>query len=209
MLSAANTAHTVVVKHGAGNLFLSNGSDLALDTDTKSVLLRRAGINFYEVTRSGIPSYILLTHEEADTTDGGATTAGSWQIRTVNTKTHDPDGVVVSLAANVFTLPAGTYETDITALFAGQNGHWQMRLYDTTGAATILGPGMSAQEGTINTQICNTNVFLKGIFTIAVQSAIRLEYFASVAVAGNGQGDASAQLAGMERYVEIMLRKVA
>ena len=52
LLFAADGARTVVLKHGAGNIQIQGGSDIALDDANKSVLLRRDGANFRDVAMS-------------------------------------------------------------------------------------------------------------------------------------------------------------
>jgi hypothetical protein len=52
LIFAANTARTVVVKHGTDNIYLNGDSDMSLDDDKQSILLRRSGANFHEVARA-------------------------------------------------------------------------------------------------------------------------------------------------------------
>lgn len=52
-LSAANTARTVVVKHGSGNIFLTGLQDMSLDDDIKLLALQRRGNSWFEIFRSG------------------------------------------------------------------------------------------------------------------------------------------------------------
>lgn len=211
LIRAANTARTVVVKHGTGNIYLDAGADLSLDDDLQSLTLRRDGASFYEVARSlrrPAPSYVLITHDEADGTDGGSTIAGSWQTRTINTVKHDTDSVVVSLAANVLTLPAGTYEFEASCAFLEQTGRVVTRLYDNTGAAVLLGPGMAYLTPTYTGQTGTLAASLKGRFTLTVQSALVMQYWVTVGRALSGQGENHSAAAGVERYAELTLRKV-
>ena len=66
---------------------------------------------------------------------GGTFTLGAWRTRDLNTEITDPDGIV-SIAANEFTLAAGSYliKWSAPAHMVEEN---QTRLYDVTGAAAV------------------------------------------------------------------------
>jgi hypothetical protein len=49
VLKAANDAHTVVVKHGTGNILLSGGVDVALDTNVNKLMLLYDGSSWIEL----------------------------------------------------------------------------------------------------------------------------------------------------------------
>ena len=49
VISAENTARTVVLKDGVDNLHIAAGADLSLDNDTKFVGFMRVGTDWYEI----------------------------------------------------------------------------------------------------------------------------------------------------------------
>jgi len=74
--------------------------------------------------------YILIKDVKLSGTDGGTFTAGSWQVRDVNTISVDETGSV-SVSSNQITLPAGTYYCKIRCP-AYAVGRHKARLHETT-----------------------------------------------------------------------------
>ena len=52
LIAAANSARTVVVKHGTGNIRLNAGADFNLDNTLDTLILFYDGINWVEIARS-------------------------------------------------------------------------------------------------------------------------------------------------------------
>ena len=52
IITAANTARTVVVKHATDNINLTNGLDFTIDDNKKSLILQRRGANWHEISSS-------------------------------------------------------------------------------------------------------------------------------------------------------------
>lgn len=142
--------------------------------------------------------------EKASGTHGGTPTAGAWNTRTLNTvKTNEIAGA--SLAANVVSLPAGTYEVEAAAPAYRSDRH-RLRLYDVTGAATLV-VGQSLYNDTTDNSA--TNSALRGRFTLAVTSNVRLDHwFSSATGAGLGFGVGSGT-GEVEVYADLQIRKVA
>jgi hypothetical protein len=78
--------------------------------------------------------YALLQHQEASGVDGDSVGTLSWRDRTLNTEVIDDSGIV-SLAANVFTLGAGSYIIHVSAPMYDVFYSHQSRLYNVTDAA--------------------------------------------------------------------------
>ena len=75
LLFAADGARTVVLKHGAGNIQIQGGSDIALDDANKSVLLRRDGANFRDVAMSAAAGGVVqVVHTRTGAVATGTTT---------------------------------------------------------------------------------------------------------------------------------------
>ena len=80
-------------------------------------------------------SYAFIVDQKTQGSDSGTFTSGAWRTRDLNTEITDPDGIV-SIAANEFTLAAGSYliKWSAPAHMVEEN---QTRLYDVTGAAAV------------------------------------------------------------------------
>lgn len=126
------------------------------------------------ISASVVGASPLLLHvrdEKASGTNGGSFTSGAWQTRTLNTvKTNEISGA--SLASNLVTLPAGTYEIEASAP-AYNCGRHQTRLYDTTGAAALV-VGTSEYAGSGDRP--QTRSFVRGRFMLSVESVVRLDH---------------------------------
>jgi hypothetical protein len=146
--------------------------------------------------------YILIQDQKTSGTQGGTFTAGSWQVRDLNTEVADT-GNHASISSNQITLDAGTYEVLISAPAFNVIQH-QARLYDTTGAAVLcLGQNALAHQGGFpNT----TTSIVQGRFTLSVQSVLQVEHQCASTAATTGLGVANGW--GTEIYTTIRLTKV-
>lgn len=78
----------------------------------------------------------VLTDSKASGTSGGTGTAAAWTARELNTVAIDPQGLILNLASNEFTLAAGSYQVRAIAAFH-HTGLTRMRLYDVTNSVVI------------------------------------------------------------------------
>jgi len=151
---------------------------------------------------SVIPLLLHVRDEKAAATDGGASVAATWQTRTLNTvKTNEISGA--SLASDRITLPAGTYECDISAPAIIANSH-RARLYNVTAAATVL-VGTSEYSWTGDTVL--TRSFIRGRFTLSATTDLRVEHRTGSARSPDGFGVATS-FGEVEVYTDVMIRKV-
>lgn len=126
-------------------------------------------------------AYVRVVDTKASGTDGGTATSGAWRTRDLNTVTDDPQSIA-SLATNEVTLPAATYDCSITSPFY-YTDNAEIRLYNVTGAASLL---RSPQVVTgINAGVDCT---IHGRITLAVESAVRVEYQVTTTRATLGLG---------------------
>ncbi len=134
-------------------------------------------------------------------TDGGTFTSGSWQTRDLN-QIDDPDGIVSTLTANQISLPAGTYFVRASAPGASVQWH-KTRLYDVTGAATLLvgTPEYSTGSGTNQTRS-----ELVGRFTLGVSSLVELQHRCDSSESSVGLGRA-AGWSEVETYAQLEIVK--
>ncbi len=77
---------------------------------------------------------VVVEDQKASGGSGGASTGGTWVTRTINTVVKNTVGA--TLASNVLTLPAGTWEIEWDAPAYHTTGHIT-RLYNTTDAAVV------------------------------------------------------------------------
>jgi len=142
------------------------------------------GIKFPDgsIQTTSATGHILITHELASGTDGGASVTG-WQTRPLNSKKIDTNSLA-SLSSNQVTLTAGTYYCQATAPAFVANNH-KLRLRNVTdGVTLIVGSSEYAyQPG----NIYNT-ARLVGQFTIAAGKALELQHYISSAKTVNGLG---------------------
>lgn len=150
------------------------------------------------------PELLHIRDEKPSGTTGGGFTAGAWQIRTLNTvKTNEIAGA--SLASNVVTLPAGTYEADIAAPAIFVVLH-KARLYDVTGAAVLIhGTSERSNNGAGVTTSASR---MRGRFTLSVTSNVRVEHRCSVTNGTDGFGPQTG-FGDIEVYTDFVIRKIA
>lgn len=124
----------------------------------------------------------VLEHQEAQNTNGGTATTGSWEDRTINTIVLNTIGV--TLASNAFTLPPGSYWIEWIAPSIQTNQH-QTRLFDVDGAAQV-GAGMISGENAVDNALSTGGV---GI-TITADNSYKLQSQVAATKATVGYGGA-------------------
>ena len=163
------------------------------------------------VTAIGTLDLYHVRDEKTDGTDGGSSSASTWNVRTLNTeKVTSITGA--SLAANRVTLPAGTYEIEASAPAREVDTH-RLRLQDITGAATLL-VGQNADTDLATTPSAatpevQTTAHLFGRFTLTVQSDLELQHWTESANATDGMGAAGTDTGSVEVYADVRIRKVS
>jgi hypothetical protein len=116
------------------------------------------------------PKHLVVEHTEPLGTEGGTLTAGAWETRKLNTKPSDTVGA--TLAADVITLPKGTYHVRGSVPFFRCNKAIA-RLYDVTNGAVLLyGSNVFADSDTAGSSDSSD---LYGQITLAAATQIRLE----------------------------------
>jgi len=133
-----------------------------------------------------LPKIAYLSEVQTSGTNGGASTAATYNVRTLNTIV-DSFSIVTSLSANSFTLPAGTYKITASAPAYQVNSH-RIRIRNTTDSTSaVLGSSEWAQSGgTIqNRSVCSGEV------TITAAKAFQLQHYTQSTVATNGLGNAA------------------
>lgn len=138
--------------------------------------------------------------QKANGTSGGATVAGAWTTRALNTSVQN-DITGVSLAANQITIPAGDYLIIATAPFFACDDV-RMRFKSTTTTDKDL-YGSISQAGSAVVSGAHSQVV--GRITLTAQEAFTLDYLAASAKATNGLGLASTVGTELEMYADVTI----
>ena len=129
------------------------------------------------------PRVATLSDVKASGNAGGTSSSGSWQVRTLNTLS-DPTGIVTSLSANQFTLPAGEYYIEASAPAGSSNAH-KAKIYNATDLVDAL---IGSSEQAASTATLSSNSLIKGTISISSTKAFELQHRVAVGTATNGYG---------------------
>jgi hypothetical protein len=134
-ISGANTQYKVT-GGASGQVLKNDGSD---------------GLSWAADSAGLFSSYAVIADQKTAGTQGGTSTAGSWQTRDINYTVFDPDSIV-TIAANIFTLAAGNYF--IKWMTTAYKGHSQQNRLSINGGAVVgvggIGRTANADEPNIN-----------------------------------------------------------
>lgn len=154
------------------------------------------------VSGASTPDYIRLHDLKADGVDGGDFTAGAWRTRDV---VEEQDlGGHCSVAANVITLAAGTYDCFIRCPCFFVNQH-QSRLYNTSDSSLVV-LGSSGYAASAHS-VANDS-FIRGRFVLAASKNLEIQHRCDDTQNGNGLGVGNVW-AGDEIYTVAEFWKVA
>lgn len=170
-----------------------------LASDATAAVASQQSVKAYVDTK--VHGYVMLQDIQASGVAGQTiATTGTWTKVRISTETIDT-GNNCSLAANVITLDAGTYECNIAVPGLSLGAH-RIKLQDTTGAATlVLGNNCSSQSGDAS----GGNSILMGRFTIGVQSALEIQV---TNAAAGPLGSAVSDAGESECYAVAVFRKI-
>ena len=148
----------------------------------------------------GGASYTMIRDEKPTATNGGTYTAGAFQTRDLQTVPVDEIGIV--LAANQFTLPAGTYRIDANAPAEGVQNHCARLQNITDGLTTISGSSELSLTASPNRS------FVMGQFVIASPKVFEIQHRGAITVLNTGMGRQCA-FGAVEVFTIVELLKVA
>ena len=176
-LSPVTTEGDIIFRNATVNTRLAKGT-------ATQVLTMNAGATAPEWAGGAglFSSYAIIRDEKAQNTAGGAFTLGAWRTRDLNTEHYDASGIV-SIAANQFTLQAGTYFVRASAPGYKVQQH-KAQLYNATDAAAIE---VGTSEIAAAADATSTRAWVTAVFTIAAAKAIELQHY-SIATHANGFG---------------------
>jgi hypothetical protein len=148
-------------------------------------------------------AYALLRDEKAAGTDGGSLAAATWATRTLNTESFDPGGIV-TLAANQFTLQAGTYYLVARAPAFNAGSH-KLKIRNITDSTDAV---IGSTTYTITTNNM-TDSWCRGRITIAAAKAFELQHHLEAAPVNTAGGEAGAGHGVVEVYSEVEIWREA
>jgi hypothetical protein len=147
-----------------------------------------------------VPFNILHVRDEKTSgTAGGASITGT-QTRTINiVKLNEVSGASLN-GSNQITLPAGTYEVDISCPVYNGTGLTKTRLYNVTDSVYLM------EGGSLNCLANGMNFSrLVGVLTLGTTHVLEVRQYTQNIVATNGLGVAVSQ--GVEVYTDAIFRK--
>ena len=144
----------------------------------------------------------IFREEQANGTNGGTFTSGSYVKRTLNTTVVN-NITGCSIASSVITLPAGTFA--VTALAPAQEvNRNKLRLRNTT-ASTTLQTGNNNYASTFGA--AGDIATLQSVFTLTTSSTIELQHQCQNTLASAGLGAASS-FGDTEVYASITIQRI-
>lgn len=186
----------------------TNGVERFLVTDTATTITTLALTNALPIASGGTGAVsasaartallaqgreiVIYSHMGTEGTNGGSSTAGSWQQRTINREDVDSHGLA-TYTGNIITLQPGTWRCSAHFQF-GATGHTQLRLYDNTNGAELLRGVNQVLTATAGTAL------LEGRFTIAAATGVVVQYWCTTAVVTTGLGTPTSFVAGDEFF---------
>lgn len=174
----------------------SLATGIVKNTTTTGVL----SIATYNVDYS-LLQFAVLRDEKSTGTQGGASSAATWNNRNLNTEFVDLHNIV-TISSNQFTPIAGFYRINVIAN-AFQAGTHRLRLYNVTAAGSV-GQGLNAQCAVADSVA--TPATLDLFFTANGTDAFRIDHYTTSAKATNGLGLAVSDGTN-EVYMELCLTK--
>lgn len=143
-----------------------------------------------------------FTEYQANNTNGGTSTSGSWVKRVLNTTlTNSITGC--TLTSSVIALPAGTYSINATASFAGSSG-CQIKLRNTTDSTDVIF-GTATFNST--TAPGGSTAPLNGTFTITATKNFEIQGRVGTGRANDGLGPAMG-FGSTECYCNVTIEKI-
>lgn len=187
--SAANTLTRTTVKASS-----NAGAAVSFAAGTKRVALAMIA-----TTDLGV---MHVQERQAVGTNGGNSTAGVWQTRTLNTVVLNTIAGA-SLASNQITLPAGTYDLLATSPVFRANQH-QAKVYNVTGAADLcLGSSEYADNGVDGSGTSST---IRQRFTLASATVLEIRHQVQAGKTIDGLGVNNGW--GTNIYTDVFIRRV-
>ncbi|CAB5194969.1 hypothetical protein UFOVP175_35 [uncultured Caudovirales phage] len=118
-----------------------------------------------------------IQDQKATGVNGGASIATTWTPRTLNTLRSDPNGLILDLSSNTFTVASGAYQVKVISPFHSTTGT-RLRLWDVTNNVLI---GYSVSTYVYNQT--NVYLYLDARIQPHKDNVYRLDYYCDTAKA--------------------------
>lgn len=202
-IQIANSARNVILKHNTGNIFNPSGFDIVLDTTSDKVWLDYdSSLSKWIVSSSFSLCPVLNIQDRKSSGTTGGTSSAGFNTRVLNTIVKNTISGA-SLATNVITLPAGSYEVSATAPAYAAGPH-QLFLYNSSDSTTVLYGSSQNMGGGGNAN--STPSIVSGVFTISESKNFILRHYIRDGVA-DGLG-AAVSTSLDEVYAQILIKKI-
>jgi hypothetical protein len=154
---------------------------MSYDSQTSTILINKLRKDVDSLTLK----IAVLQDIKANNVAGGTAVTAVWTARTLNTVSSDPNGLIIDLASNEWTVAAGAYQVKVLAPFHFTRGT-RLRLYDVTNSVVIgYGPSLYINNGV------DMEVSLNVRITPHKDNVYRLEYYCERGGHTDGLGVAS------------------
>jgi hypothetical protein len=158
----------------------------------------------YTATIIGTFPYLHVREEQTSGTAGGTSTSATQHVRVLNTTVGTNSITGASLASNIVTLPAGTYEFRADAPCLNGTQH-KISLYNDSDSTDILvGVSVSSASGAG----ASVPAICSGRFTLATAKNIKLRHYIYTGLVTSGLGLAVGS-GSVEVYASLQIWKVA
>ncbi len=181
----------ITLKHGAAATLESN-------TYASTFMCHKIESPFASIN---IPKVATLKDVKTSGTQGGTFTSGSYQTRTLNTE-EDPFGIV-SLASNQFTLQAGTYFVEASAISGVVDGS-KLKVRNITDSTD---PIIGVNQYATSTAGVATIGIVSGYITLTAQKTFELQHRCQTTKATDGFG-AALSFGDSEVYAQVKITKI-
>jgi hypothetical protein len=145
----------------------------------------------------------IFNETQANNTNGGTFTAGSFVKRVLNTTVVN-NITGCTLTSSVIALPAGTYQIYASAPAYDVNQHKIIFRNTTDSTNTLIG---TSERAPADSSV-QTRSFLSGAFTIAASKNFELQHRCSITENNTGLGQPS-DFGVSEVYAEITITRIA
>jgi hypothetical protein len=151
----------------------------------------------------GGTSVAVIVDEKTQGTAGGASTAGSWFTRDLNTELADPDGIV-SVTSNQFTLGAGKYLIEFSVP-GHRCGKHRARLYNSTATSVVAESINQQTDANANVTTIATG---NGYVDISSSTVFEIQQRVTTTRATNGLGLPFNLSGEVEFYTQVTIFKI-
>ena len=173
----------------------ASAAEAVTGTNDEKFLTPLSGISTVRTYSPFLQFAYYEDQKAANTAGGSASPSNTYNTRTLNTEVYDTIGC--TLSSNEITIPAGTYYIEASCPAFRVSNH-KARLYNVTNTA-VLAYGTSEYGAVGSGDLVSTRSWITAKFTVANDTAIRLEHAVTNPTNSDDYGRAANQT-GSEVY---------